>query len=75
MGKYHCKCGNVLSNHRIPNDVELIVYTSKEWEVIDEINSVDYMPLPTHQVWHCKICDRIYVFKGSKLIKTYCVEV
>ncbi|WP_245954871.1 hypothetical protein [Paenibacillus flagellatus] len=55
--------------------MELIVYTSVEWEVINEIDSLDYMPEPKYEVWHCKQCDRVHVFKGSKHIKTYRVEL
>ncbi|UHA71911.1 hypothetical protein [Paenibacillus sp. 481] len=74
MGKYVCKCGEVLSTHRVPNDVELIVYTDREWEKINCLESIDDMPEPEFDVWRCKQCERVYCFKGTELIKTYAIE-
>lgn len=59
-----CKCGERLSTVEAPNDVELHVYTDQEWEEkvnIGIIDSID-IPFPRYNVWHCKRCDRIYVF-------------
>ena len=59
-----CRCGERLSTVNAPNDVQLRVYSDKEWEeevnigIIDSIN----IPLPKYDVWHCKRCDRVYVF-------------
>lgn len=77
MAKFQCKCGAILSNSRAPNDVELIVYTDKEWD--DIINSGDFIdPViitsPRYDVWRCTECERIYVFEGNVVIKTYAVE-
>ncbi len=34
MAKMNCKCGYVLSTTEVPNDIELWVYTDKEWEAL-----------------------------------------
>ncbi len=54
-----CRCGEVLSNHRIPNDVELIVYTSKQWEEATQVTFVEDIPDPNLDVWQCPKCDRL----------------
>ena len=53
MARTTCKCGEVLSNHSIPNDIQLIVYTDKEW---------DKIPDPQYDVWRCPNCKRIAVY-------------
>lgn len=32
MARMNCRCGMYLSNHEAPNDIQLIVYTDREWE-------------------------------------------
>ena len=76
--RMNCVCGKHLSNSLAPNDIELRVYTDKEWDKIlsvDTINSWEF-PLPTYDVWRCPGCERIYVFKDgdSKAIKVYALE-
>lgn len=78
MARLNCKCGEILSNSMVPNDIELRVYTEKEW---DEIMSVDNIntweiPMPKKDVWKCPKCQRIYVFDedSDKAIKIYKVE-
>ena len=78
MSKTKCKCGNLLSNSMVPNDIELRVYTDREWEekinlgMIDSIN----IPLPKYNVWRCPKCERIYVYNWNEdnPIKTYILE-
>jgi hypothetical protein len=74
MAKLKCKCGEILSNHRVPNDVELIMYTDKEWEEITLLESVDEIPEPKYNIWRCNDCERLYFFEGNKLIKQYVIE-
>ncbi len=73
-----CKCGNVLSDTLAPNDVQLRVYTDKEWDEIIQNDTIDpiTIPFPKFDVWHCNKCDRIYVFnwENGKAIKTYVLE-
>lgn len=67
MAKMICKCGYLLSNSDAPNDVQLRVYTDKEWDSIlssEEINTW-MIPLPKYDVWRCPSCKRIYVFEDN----------
>lgn len=64
MARMKCLCGMELSNHEAPNDVELVVYTDKEWERICDCESIEpwNIPLPRYNVWQCPRCKRIYVY-------------
>lgn len=67
MAKMICKCGLLLSNSEAPNNIQLRVYTDKEWEDIlncEEINTW-MIPLPKYDVWRCPDCKRIYVFEDN----------
>lgn len=77
MARFQCKCGLNLSNSKAPNDVELMVYTDKEWaEIINLGNLIDpvTIPFPRYDVWRCPQCERIYVFDENIVIKTYVLE-
>jgi hypothetical protein len=76
MARFECRCGTVLSNSLVPNDVELRVYTDREWDeymIGDSIDPVT-IPRPQYDVWKCSVCGRVNVFKGNSLIRTYIVE-
>jgi hypothetical protein len=76
MARFQCKCGEFLWNGLAPNDVELRVYTDKEWDRImekDVYNSWD-IPEPKHGVWRCSKCERVYIFENNNLVKTYVLE-
>jgi hypothetical protein len=76
MARFQCKCGHVLSNSLAPNDVQLRVYTDKEWDEIinmGQIDSID-IPFPKRDVWQCLKCERIYVFDGDSVVKTYVLK-
>lgn len=64
MARTTCKCGEALSNHSIPNDIQLIVYTDKEWDKICTGDSIDplMIPDPQYDVWRCPNCKRIAVY-------------
>ncbi|WP_242939896.1 hypothetical protein [Ruminococcus flavefaciens] len=67
MAKIICKCGFLLSNSEAPNDIQLRVYTDKEWDDIinyEEINPW-MIPLPKYDVWRCPKCKRIFVFEDN----------
>ena len=68
MARFNCKCGEVLSNSMAPNEIELRVYTDKEWDeimAVDTINTWE-IPMPQKDIWKCPTCQRLYVFdKGS----------
>ena len=68
MAKMICTCGEVLSNSEAPNDIELVVYTDREWNKICECDNIQpwMIPLPKYNVWRCPMCKSIYVFEGSK---------
>lgn len=65
MARMTCRCGKVLSNSQVPNDIELVVYTDKEWDKICDCDSIEpwMIPLPQYNVWRCPDCQRIYVYK------------
>jgi hypothetical protein len=73
-----CRCGEVLSNSIAPNDIELIVYTDKEWDHLMENDLIEAwkIPLPNYEVWKCPKCERVYVFKegSDKAVKIYALE-
>lgn len=64
MAKMECKCGYILSTTQAPNDIELRVYTDREWEKILDCDIIEpwKIPLPKYNVWKCPNCSRIYVF-------------
>jgi len=68
MAKMNCKCGCILSTTQAPNDIQLKVYTDKEWEKILDCDIVESwkIPLPKYDVWKCPNCNRIYVFEEGK---------
>ncbi|MCM3748356.1 hypothetical protein M3223_13450 [Paenibacillus pasadenensis] len=72
--KFKCKCGEVLSNTQVPNDIELIVYTDREFEAVLGVDCIENIPDPKYEVWKCPICERVMIFDGIKLVKTYIVE-
>ncbi|MNC46276.1 hypothetical protein D3C75_952860 [compost metagenome] len=74
MAKTTCRCGEVLSNHQIPNDVELIVYTSRQWDNVASLTFVEEIPDPDIDIWQCPKCKRLLYFESGKLCKVYNVE-
>lgn len=79
MARMECRCGEVLSDGRVPNDVELWVYTDQEWSEIIDRDSIDpiQIPMPKYDVWRCPRCERVYIFNWSldeKPIKVYVLE-
>lgn len=78
MARMNCKCGEVLTNTLSPNDIELVVYTDKEWEEIMSVDNINTweINIPENSVWRCPKCERIYVFKKgcNKAFKVYKLE-
>ena len=78
MASMICKCGERLTNHCIPNDIQLWVYTDKEWDLISMEDTIEFLkiPSPTYDVWKCPKCERIYFFdwEHNAVIKTYVLE-
>ncbi|MCM1578537.1 MAG: hypothetical protein NC078_07060 [Ruminococcus sp.] len=80
MSRMRCKCGNVLSNTKCPNDVQLTVYTDREWcgdgGVVDAFGEGLDIPRRKNDVWICPLCKRIYVsnFGYNPPIAVYSLE-
>jgi len=78
MARFMCKCGETLSNSEAPNDIELKVYTDREWDGI--LNHVLIDPLtipdPKYDVWRCPKCERLYFFEEGNdvAVKVYRIE-
>lgn len=78
MARFQCKCGEGLSNSMAPNDVQLRVFTDREWDSIlnmgDSIDPLD-IPDPKYDVWRCTKCERVYVFNEDNTVKkVYALE-
>ena len=67
MARMTCRCGAALSNQEAPNDIELVVYTDREWAEICDCDSIQpwMIPSPRYEVWRCPVCKRIYVYEGG----------
>ena len=67
MARTTCNCGETLTNHLAPNDIQLVVYTRKEWEEICKCGSIEVwmIPFPKYDVWRCPVCKRIAVYDWS----------
>ena len=65
MARVTCRCGNVMSTTQCPNDVQLYVYTDKEWDNILDSGIKDPLdiPSPKYDVWKCPRCGRVYVYE------------
>ena len=53
MARMTCTCGAELSNHEAPNDIQLRVYTDREWDEIFDCDSIQpwMIPEPKYDVW------------------------
>jgi hypothetical protein len=78
MARMNCTCGEVLSNSMAPNNVQLRVYTDREWDKILEQDIIESwkFPRPTYDVWRCPNCEKIYVFEEGNhvAVKIYVLE-
>ncbi|WP_138494514.1 hypothetical protein [Paenibacillus pinistramenti] len=78
MARFTCKCGEILSNTLVPNNVQLRVYSDEEWDNIIQTESIDplSLPFPKNDIWRCYKCERIYVFdwESGAVIKTYVLD-
>lgn len=73
MARFICTCGQLLSNSLAPNDVQLRVYTDKEWDNILQKECINTweIPLPVYDVWKCTKCKRLYVFEEGSDTPVY----
>ncbi|ULL16370.1 hypothetical protein DVH26_19110 [Paenibacillus sp. H1-7] len=74
MAMFKCDCGKALSNSIVPNEIQLVIFTDLEWELIQE-NIQDggdiFDVQPKYDVWQCS---RVYVFSNKGLIMQYRIE-
>lgn len=68
MARMMCRCGMKLNNQETPNDIQLKVYTDREWDEIFNCDSIQpwLIPTPRYDVWHCPMCKRIYVYENGQ---------
>jgi len=68
--RFHCDCGEVLSNSQNP-DIEYLIFSDKEWIDIIENEGVYTSPLlipfPEHTAWLCPKCKRIHLWRAGSL--------
>lgn len=78
MAGFLCKCGQILSTVESPNDIELRLYTDREWDSIIQNDSIDPLsiPFPKYDVWRCPNCERLYFFDwgNNKPVKVYSLD-
>jgi hypothetical protein len=57
-------------------DIELIVFTDREWDDVINLGMIDSLDLPDpkYSVWRCPKCERIYVFDGNAVVRRYMIE-
>lgn len=68
MTRMTCTCGTELCNCEAPNDIQLRVYTDKEWDAICDCDSIRpwMISAPKYDVWRCPVCKNVYVFEDNK---------
>jgi hypothetical protein len=78
MARFLCKCGETLSNSQAPNDIEMRVYSDREWDEIINHDMIDPLtiPDPKYDVWRCPKCERLYFFEQGNdvAVKVYKLE-
>ena len=78
MARMQCKCGEILSNTTVPNNIQLWVYTDEEWDKLTTLETIETWAIqePNRDVWRCPKCERIHVFKKGQheAIKVYKLE-
>lgn len=75
LAGYRCSCGFVISNVDSPNDIELLLFSEREWEDFYDRNlNVKDIPNTQNDVWRCPECERLYFFERSKMILCYKIE-
>lgn len=77
MAQITCVCGTKLSDFEAPNDIQLVVYTDKEWDKICDCDRLEpwKIPLPAYDVWRCPVCKRIYVYERGSSLPLMCYSL
>jgi len=74
MAKIECKCGELLSNSLMPNDIQYWVYSDKKIDEIcarDVIDVKELIDIEDYEVWLCPKCKRLIVFENGKTTASY----
>ena len=73
MARIGCKCGELLCNSLMPNDIQYWVYSDNKMDEICTNSSIDVDELSDiedYEVWLCPKCKRLYIFEnGSQTVK------
>ncbi len=75
MARVTCRCGRVLWNGRIPNDIEFTVFSdARICEIEDHPPDFcsdplyflsDLLERADYEVWRCPACKRLYMFENG----------
>lgn len=74
MAQFTCDCGNTLSNTRVPNDVQIRVFTDREFDNFLELYEKKFFSFPKYDVWRCPKCEMLHVFEGDLVVKKYVLK-
>jgi len=69
LARIGCKCGELLCNSLVPNNIQYWVYSDKKIDKICEKDSIKVKKLITiedYEVWLCPKCKRLYVFENGE---------
>ena len=76
MGKWTCKCGQAMNDHKCPDDNYYRAYSDFTWDAIpcDENGNVNFLediPDPTCDVYKCPRCGRLMIFGEDNRFISY----
>lgn len=79
MGKWTCKCGQSMNDHKYPDENCYRVYSEHTWDTIpcDEngyANLLEDIPVPTYCVYKCPNCGRLMCFEDGNECTFYLRE-
>ena len=46
VARLTCRCGEILSNSMVANDIEFLVYADKEWDDIMAVDTINTWEIP-----------------------------
>ena len=78
MAKLVCKCGELMSNSSMPNDIQYWVYSDIKMDEICSNDTIDVAELianETYEVWLCAKCNRLYVFENDSAATKYVYQL
>ncbi|GAA0137060.1 hypothetical protein YSY43_39010 [Paenibacillus sp. YSY-4.3] len=66
-----CKCGVVLSDTLVPNNVVYWTYPVNEEDLLIKTFRGEYPDLTQIAIWHCEACSRFYYWSHDWKVYTY----